>query len=123
MKRFVLALTAFALLGLGTALAVDIGIGIRIGPPPPPRVVRVVPPSPGPGYTWINGYWFADGGRWKWHAGYWTLPPYAGAHWVPARHDGRMFYEGYWDGQRGRFAHDHRWDHDHDRDRDRFDHH
>jgi hypothetical protein len=27
-----------------------------------------------------------------------------------------MFYNGYWDGSRGRFEHDHRWDRDHDRD-------
>jgi hypothetical protein len=122
-KRFVLGLSAFVLIGLGTALAVDIGVGIRIGPPPPPRVVRVVPRTPGSDYVWINGYWYADGRKWRWHDGYWTRPPYAGARWVPARHDGQMFYEGYWEGDRGRFGHDHRWDRDRDRDRDRFDRH
>lgn len=123
MKKVLLSFIGFTLLAAGTALAVDIGVGIRIGPPPPPRVVRVVPPTPGPEYTWINGYWYADGRKWRWHDGYWTRPPYGGARWVPARHDGRMFYEGYWEGDRGRFAHDHRWDRDHDRDRDRFDRH
>ena len=32
------------------------------------------------------------------------------------RHDGTLFYEGYWDGERGRVAHDYRSDRDHDRD-------
>ncbi len=124
MKKAVLTLIAFALLAAGTALAqVSFGVGIRIGPPPPPRVERVVPVTPGPGYIWINGYWFAERGKWRWHAGYWTLPPYAGARWISARHDGALFYEGFWDGDRGRFAHDHRWDRDRDRDRDRFDRH
>jgi hypothetical protein len=123
MKRIMLAIAAFALIAAGSALAqVNFGVGIRIGPPPRVRVERVVP-SPGPGFVWIDGYWYADGGRWRWHKGYWTQPPYAGARWVPARHDGSMFYAGFWEGDRGRFAHDHRWDHDHDRDRDRFDHH
>lgn len=119
MKKSLLALLVLC---AGTALAqVSVGVGIRIGPPPRPRVVRVVPATPGPGYVWIDGYWFADGRRWRWHDGYWTFPPYPGARWVPARHDGTMFYAGFWDGDRGRFEHDHRWDRDHDRDRDRFD--
>jgi hypothetical protein len=115
------SLLALLVLCAGTALAqVSIGVGIRIGPPPPPRVVRVVPATPGPGYMWVDGYWYAAGNRWRWHAGYWTLPPYPGARWVPARHDGAMFYAGFWDGDRGRFEHDHRWDRDRGRDRDRF---
>lgn len=123
MKKILLTVAAIGLFVTGTALAqVGFGVGIRIGPPPPVRVERVVP-APGPGHVWIPGYWYAVGTRWRWHAGYWTLPPYAGAHWVAARHEGGMFYDGYWDGDRGRFAHDHRWDRDHDRDRDRFDHH
>jgi hypothetical protein len=39
---------------------------------------------------------------------------------VLPRHDGERFYEGYWEGDRGRFGHEHRWDRDRDRDfRDR----
>jgi hypothetical protein len=110
----------FALLIATLPLAAQIDIGIRIGAPPPPRVVRVLPASPGPEFVWIAGYWYPVGGHWRWHEGYWTRPPYPGAHWVVARHDGERFYEGYWDGERGRFAHDHRWDHDHDRDHDRW---
>ena len=106
---------AVALLAAGT-LAGQISVGIRIGPPPPPRVVAVVPPSPGPDYAWIEGYWYADGRHYKWHDGYWTRPPYPEARWVGPRHDGSNFYAGYWDGERGRREHAHHWDHDHDRD-------
>jgi hypothetical protein len=108
-------LLAFVLFGSALSFG-EIGIGIEIGAPPPPRVLRVRPVAPGPDFVWIDGYWFADGHRWKWHDGYWTRPPYAGARWVAPRHDGQRFFEGYWEGDHGRVAHDHRWDHDHDRD-------
>jgi hypothetical protein len=97
----------------------QVSIGIRIGPPPPPRVVRVLPPRPAPEFVWVEGYWYPVGHRYRWHDGYWTRPPYAGARWVGPRHDGREFYAGYWDGERGRFEHDHHWDRDRDRDFDR----
>jgi WXXGXW repeat (2 copies) len=109
-------LLATMLLGGVTALAAQVSIGISIGPPPPPRVVRVLPPTPGPDFLWIEGYWYPVGRRYRWHEGYWTQPPYLGAHWVPAHHDGERFFDGYWEGEHGRVEHDHRWDHDHDRD-------
>lgn len=118
-------LLAVLLVGVGApAFSAQISLGIRIGPPPAPRVVRV-PRSPGPGYVWIDGYWYPVAGHYRWHAGYWTLPPYVGARWVGPHHDGQQFFAGYWEGDRGRIEHDHRWDRDHDRDRDRFrdDHH
>jgi len=116
MKRKLLAL----LLLIGGAAFGQVSIGVRIGAPPPPRIIRTRPRAPGPDYVWIDGYWYASGRRWLWHNGYWTRPPYAGARWIMPRHDGQMFYEGYWEGDRGRFDHDHRWDRDHDRDyRDR----
>ncbi len=106
---------AVILLACGSAFA-DISIGIRIGPPPPPRVVRILPPRPGPDFFWIEGYWYPAGKHYKWHEGYWTRPPYPGAHWVMPRYDGGQFFEGYWEGDRGRMAHDHHWDRDRDRD-------
>jgi len=127
MKKILLTtllLSASGLLG-------QVSIGIQIGPPPPPRVVRVRPVAPGPEYVWVEGYWYPVGGRYRWHEGYWTRPPYAGARWVVPHHADGRFYEGYWEGPRGRFEHDHRWDkdkhyrdyrdhdHDHDRDHDR----
>ena len=100
----------------GTMFGAALGIGIEIGAPPPPRVVHVRPASPGPGYAWIDGYWYVVNHKYVWHDGYWTRPPYEGAIWVAPHHDGHQYFEGYWEGSRGRMEHDHRWDHEHDRD-------
>ena len=108
------------LLSAALSFGAQLNIGIRIGEPPAPRVVRVRPQAPGPDYTWIDGYWYADGGRYHWHNGYWTRVPYAGARWMAPRYEGGMYYQGFWDGDRGRFEHDHQWDRDRDhRDYDR----
>ena len=95
-------LLAMALVAAATVFGADISIGIRIGPPPPARVVRVLPASPGPGFIWVGGYWYPSGNHYKWHEGYWTRPPYEGAVWVGPRHEGGLFYDGYWEGPRGR---------------------
>jgi hypothetical protein len=113
-------LLAGLLLAGATASRAQISVGIRIGPPPPPRVVRVLPPAPGPEFVWIDGYWYPVGRHYRWHEGYWTRPPYAGARWVVPHHDGEQFYAGYWEGDRGRVEHDHHWDKEHDRDSDRY---
>src|SRR5512144_1978371 len=34
----------------------------------------VVPPCPGPGYSWIAGSWFWTGGHRSWRPGYWAAP-------------------------------------------------
>jgi hypothetical protein len=122
-----LILLSAILLATGSALAADVSIGIQIGAPPPPRVLAVRPASPGPDWVWVEGYWYPVNGRYRWHDGYWTRPPYAGAIWVGPHHDGQRYFNGYWEGPRGRYEHDHRWDRDHDRDfrrerRDRDDH-
>lgn len=121
-------LAALVLVG-GSAFAGQVSIGVTIGAPPPPRVIRVRPASPGPEFMWIEGYWYPSGRHYRWHDGYWTRPPYEGYRWVPPRHDGRQYFAGYWDGDRGRVEHDHHWDRrrerdydrgrDHDRDHDR----
>ena len=104
------------LLVAGSFALGQVSIGIVIGPPPPPRVVRVLPPSPGPEFVWVEGYWYPVGHHYKWHTGYWTRPPYAGARWIGPRHDGERFFDGHWDGDHGRREHDHHWDRDRDRD-------
>jgi hypothetical protein len=82
--------------------------GINIGSPgyyyapPPPRVVAYAPPCPGPGYTWVAGYWYPSGPRYSWHAGYWAVPPYANGYSVAPRYYGHRYYPGYW-GHRGRY--------------------
>ena len=110
-------LIVLMMLAAGAVFA-QISIGIRIGAPPPPRVIRVQPPSPGAGYSWIAGYWYPVGSHYKWHDGYWTRPAYAGARWIEPHHDGQRYFEGYWDGDRGHVAHDHKWDKGHDHNRD-----
>lgn len=102
------------LLAGATAFA-QVSIGIQIGPPPPPRVVVVEPPRPGPEYVWVDGYWYPVGHHYRWREGYWTRPPYEGCRWVRPHYDEGRYYEGYWGGNRGRFAHDHHWDRDRDR--------
>ena len=105
---------AAMLLACGSGFA-QISIGIRIGPPPPPRVVRVLPPRPGPEFVWVAGYWYPVGNHYRWHAGYWTRPPYVGARWVVVpHHDGERYFAGFWVGDRGRIEHDHHWDRDRD---------
>jgi WXXGXW repeat (2 copies) len=112
-------LIAALLLSCGVIAQSQVSVGIHIGPPPAVRV-EAVPARPGPEFIWIKGYWYPVDGHYVWHAGYWTRPPYEGAHWVgPRRADGQ-FYAGYWDGPHGRVEHDHHWDNDHDRDYNRY---
>jgi WXXGXW repeat (2 copies) len=117
MKTLILTtLLAVALLTCVPVFGAQVSIGIRIGPPPPPRAVAVLPPTPGPEHVWVEGYWYPVGNHYKWHQGYWTRAPYAGARWVGTRYEGGQFFNGYWDGEHGRMEHDHKWDHDRDRD-------
>ena len=119
-KNFIRRGTRIALLLIVPLLAgaavsqAQVSFGINIGPPPRPRVVHVMPRSPGPGYAYIDGYWYPAGHHYKWHDGYWTRPPYEGARWVGPHHDGQQFFAGYWEGDRGRVEHDHQWDKDRD---------
>jgi hypothetical protein len=108
MKKLLLA----AILLAGTSVFGQVSVGIRIGAPPAPRVLRVRPNNPGPGYSWLDGYWYPSNNRYVWHAGYYTRPPYEGAAWVSPRYEGQQFYAGYWSGNDRRYDHDHRWDRD-----------
>jgi WXXGXW repeat (2 copies) len=78
----------------------------------------VQPRSPGPDYLWIGGYWYPQGNKYRWHDGYWTRPPYAGARWVEPHHDGNQYFQGRWNGDRGDVNHDHKWDRGPDKNRD-----
>jgi hypothetical protein len=105
MKSKLLALVFLA----GTAVpmfawprvAVGVGFGYAPAPvamyaPPAAPVVAYAPPMPGPGYTWVGGYYYPYGGRYAWHAGYWARPPYARSYWVAPRYWGGHYYGGYW---------------------------
>ena len=115
-----IAPTALVLLlmsvGFDSAASAQVSVSIRIGEPPAPRVVHVEPPSPGPNFVWVQGYWYPVHNRYVWHDGYWTRPPYGGAHWVQPHYEGQHYYYGHWDGDHGRVEHDHGWDKKKDRD-------
>lgn len=57
------------LLGGGLFAAPQIRVGIGFGAPAP--VVVAQPACPGPGYTWVDGYYAPTG---VWIAGYWAPP-------------------------------------------------
>ncbi len=94
-KFFGMMLLAGGSFLIPSASAANIGFGISIGAPPPARYYAM-PPSPGPGFMWVDGYWYPNGGRYAWRNGYWARPPYAGAYWVAPRYNGGRFYNGYW---------------------------
>ena len=88
MKKAVLAMI---LLGSSVFAGPRFAAGFYFGAPAP--VVAVRPVCAGPGYVWIDGYRAPNG---VWVAGYWGLPPYAGAYWVGPRYYGPRFAPGYW---------------------------
>jgi hypothetical protein len=70
---------------------ISVGIGVGVGPyvaPAPvyaapayvapayvaPAPVAAVPAAPGPGYTWVAGYWYGFGPHRVWRPGYWAAP-------------------------------------------------
>jgi WXXGXW repeat (2 copies) len=97
-----LALTGSAL--AGGRIFVGLGVGgwgpvapvVAYAPPPIAYPSPVVAAYPGPGYTWINGYYYPVGPRWVWRAGYWAPRPWAGAAWASPRWVGGRWYAGYW---------------------------
>jgi len=82
------------------AAQAQISFGIHIGAPPPPLRYEVRPPMPGPGYAWSEGYYEPYQGRYRWHAGVWSRPPYEGGVYVHPHWDhypdGWHMHEGYW---------------------------
>jgi hypothetical protein len=81
----------------GTHVSIGIGVGgygYGYVPPPPPPVVEYAPSCPGPGYTWVDGYWYDVGPRRNWHAGYWA-PPVYGYGWRERHYEGDHYYRHY----------------------------
>src|SRR5258708_24694939 len=99
-----LKILAVALIAGGTMFAqprVSIGIGVGgYGPgySPPPAYTQYVPPCPGPGYAWVDGYWVPQGGRNVWISGFWRAPYYR----VAPRFVAPPYYNAYRDNDRFR---------------------
>ena len=77
MKKKLIA--GFLLAGscLFAAPRIAIGVGLPVAnygyvAPAPVYVAR--PRIPGPGYTWVGGYWYGAGPHRVWRAGYWAAP-------------------------------------------------
>ena len=111
MKKVLLGMAlAVGVLGFTAAPAHAAHVGVYVGVGAP---AAYMPPSPGPGYAWVDGYW--AGGYWT--PGYWN---YVGV--APVYGYGRAYYgdrDDYyrgrdWDRDRDRYR-----DYDRDRDRDR----
>jgi hypothetical protein len=99
-----------AILLVPAAAHAQVTFDVHIGTPPPaPRAYRI-PGRPGPDYVWVEGYWYPQGSRYRWHNGYWTRPPYEGAYWVAPYHVGGQYFAGRWEGGRGELFHNHQWD-------------
>ena len=97
MKTKLLAILLLAGSSMFAGPRVSIGFGVGVyAPPPPPVAYYAPPPVPGPGYTWVGGYYYPVGPRYVWHAGFWARPPYAHAYWVGPRYYGHRYYRGYW---------------------------
>jgi hypothetical protein len=63
------AIAVMMLLAGGLLAAPRVSIGIGLGVPAPVATVR--PACPGPGYSWVDGYYAPNG---MWVAGYWAPP-------------------------------------------------
>lgn len=62
-------MAVMVLLGGGLLATPRVTVGIGFGAPAPVAVMR--PVCPGPGYSWVDGYYAPNG---VWVAGYWTPP-------------------------------------------------
>jgi hypothetical protein len=96
LKLIFAALLATAIVGTSSAQ-----ISVYIGSAPPPLRYETQGPMPGPGYTWIEGYWVPNGHHYRWVQGRWDRPPYEGAYWNHPHYDhyqqGWQLHEGHWD--------------------------
>lgn len=62
----------------------SVGIGFDQAPP---AYASNIPPCPGPGYTWVDGYWSRNYGQPVWIAGYWNAPVFTASFGFAPRSD------------------------------------
>jgi len=78
MKKKLLAMALFTGGAMFAQTRVSIGFGVGgYGPgayAPVPSYQQVIPPCPGPGYSWVDGYYAPQQGRNVWVQGYWSAP-------------------------------------------------
>jgi hypothetical protein len=108
-----LGVLAVALIAGGTMFAqtrLSIGVGVGgFGPGyyPPPAYSQYVPPCPGPGYSWVDGYWTPQSGRNVWIAGFWRAP-IGRSYRVAPRYVAPRYYNSFRGNDRGRdYGRDH----------------
>ena len=76
-KMLAMMLLAGSSMFAQTRLSVGLGFGTQGAGyyQAPPAYAANIPPCPGPGYTWVDGYWTNDYGREVWVPGFWNAPP------------------------------------------------
>ena len=73
-----------------------VSIGIGLGGygagfyQPPPSYASYMPPSPGPDYDWVDGYWSQNHGRNAWVSGYWNRRLFRSHQTLAPRFDNRF---------------------------------
>jgi hypothetical protein len=75
-----------------TRFSVGVGFGGQGGGfyQAPPSYANDIPPSPGPDYYWVDGYWSQDHGRNAWIAGYWNRQQFSEGYQVEPHFDNRF---------------------------------
>lgn len=95
--KLMLVLTLLAgSVAAGPRISIGLGFGPGYYPPPPPPRHSRISRCPGPGYSWVDGYWYPQGRRYAWRPGQWLRPPQARSYWMAPRYDRGHFHQGYW---------------------------
>jgi hypothetical protein len=81
---------------VGARIGFGVPAPVAVYAAPPAPLVGYVAARPGPGYTWVGGYWYPVGPHYYWRGGYWTRPAFAGARWVAPHYGYGHYYGGYW---------------------------
>jgi WXXGXW repeat (2 copies) len=101
-KLIILMLVASSAAFAGTHFSIGVSVGgpgfagYFVTAPPPAPPVYYAPPSPGPGFVWVSGYYYPVGHRYEWRPGYWTRPPHGHSKWVEPRYHKNRYYPGHW---------------------------
>jgi len=91
-KLLAMMLLAGSSMFAGPRFSIGVGFGAQRAGfyQAPPAYAANIPPCPGPGYTWVDGYWTNDYGRQVWIAGFWNAPPVFTSYPVAPRFDNRF---------------------------------